>query len=150
VPNLILGRVDSAGQVVFDRGDELIVEDEQGLPGEVVVADHTGTFGDYRRDLLDLAPAYAAVINRRLDFVPDRGAFARAYLGAMEERLAHIRSEYRKRKRGFDTLFKHLRRDEAGSFAYRWERVLQRLESSDPARLARRVAESLSVAAQPT
>lgn len=143
-PNLIVGRVDSNGGVVFDRGDELIVEDEEGVLVEVVIADHTGTFADYRRDLLDLAPAYAAVVNRRADFVPDRGAFARAFLDGLGERLAHIRGEHVKRKRGFDTLFKHLRRDEGGSFAYRWERVLHRLEASDPARITRRVAEHLA------
>ena len=39
--------------------------------------------------------------------------------------------EYRKRRRAFDNLFKHCRYDRAGSFAYRWECVLHRLDQTD-------------------
>ena len=46
--------------------------------------------------------------------------------------VSRIQPEYRKRKRAFDTLFKHRPRDEAGSFAYRWECVLDRLRRTEP------------------
>ncbi len=121
-PNLILGRADLHGGVVFDDGDELIVEDAEGMPTEIVVADPTGTFTDYHRDLAHSIPAYAAAIRRRSSHVSDASVFAAAFIDAFVMRFGQIQSEYRKRRRAFDTLFKHKRRDERGSFAYRWER----------------------------
>lgn len=144
-PNLILGRCTLGGQVVFDDGDELVVEDASGLPADITVADHTGTFVDYKRDLRDAAPAYAAPVNKRLALVPNPQAFADAFLQSFAERFAHIQRDYRKRRRGFDTLFKHKRRDEGGSFAYRWERVLRRLDTSDPFQLRDRIRENILV-----
>ncbi|HEY2588661.1 MAG TPA: hypothetical protein VGI81_23165 [Tepidisphaeraceae bacterium] len=134
-PNLILGRCTLGGQVVFDDGDELVLDDAQGLPDGITVADHTGTFVDYKRDLRESAPAYAATVNRRVALAPNPPAFAAAYLDAFAERFAQVQRDYRKRCRAFDTLFKHKRRDEGGSFAYRWERVLKRLDASDALQL---------------
>ncbi len=144
-PNLIVGRSDIKGQVIFDDGDELVIEDANGLPAAIIVADHTGTFGDFRRTLLDLCPAYADCLNRRIDILPDRQAFADAFLMGFIERFGHIRHEYARRKRAFDTLFKHQRRDEGGSFAYRWECVLARLQVNDPVKLADRIRENMRV-----
>jgi hypothetical protein len=135
-PNLILGRTDGKGTVIFDDGDEVVVESRLGLPVEIVIADHTGTFGDFRSDLICFAPAYANVINKRRYCLRDVQIFTDAYLSAFADRFRYIQGEYRKRKRSFDTLFKHLERDEAGSFAYRWERVLARLEAADAGQLA--------------
>ena len=56
--------------------------------------------------------------------------FAEAYLESFEERFAHIQGEYRKRRRAFDTLFKHCRYDPGGSFGFRWECVLRRLDQT--------------------
>lgn len=145
-PNLILGRCTLAGQVVFDDGDELVVEDAGGLPIDITVADHTGTFVDYQRELRELAPAYAQTVNKRVPLISNPQAFAAEYLEGFVERFRHIQRDYRKRRRGFDTLFKHKRRDEGGSFSYRWERVLKRLDSSDPIQLKDRIRESLTVA----
>lgn len=142
-PNLILGRCTLGGQVVFDDGDELVVENDQGVPIDITVADHTGTFVDYQRELRELAPAYAETVNKRLSLVPNPHTFAQAYLDAFFERFSHIQRDYRKRRRGFDTLFKHKRRDEGGSFSYRWERVLKRLDASDPLQLKERIRENL-------
>ena len=75
---------------------------------------------------------------------PER--FAGQYLEAFVERFLEIQEEYRLRKRGFDTLFKHRRRDEAGSFAYRWERVLARLNRTDPHHLAALIRKHLALA----
>ena len=38
---------------------------------------------------------------------------------------------YRKRRSAFDHLFKHCKYDPAGSFAYRWECVLKRLDQTN-------------------
>ena len=142
-PNLILGRGDLHGHVVFDDGDELIVEDAGNLPIDIIVADPTGTFTEYQRSLGDSIPAYAAAIARRMHHVADPAAFADEFLEAFVRRFTQIQGEYRKRRRAFDTLFKHKRRDERGSFAYRWERVLARLDAADPTSLADLIRRSL-------
>src|SRR5665213_2655878 len=135
-PNLIVGRCDLHGNAIFDDGDELVIVDACGMPIDIVVADPTGTFTDYLHDLRDLAPGYAGAINRRLPFLNDPRAFARTFLAAFVDRFNQVRQEYIKRQRAFDTLFKHLPRDEAGSFRYRWESVLRRLQTADAAELA--------------
>jgi hypothetical protein len=129
--NLILGRCDLAGNVVFDDGDELVIEDGEGIPTEIIVADHTGTFVDYQRDLLQSAAAYGKCVARRAAQSSNPVSFVNAFLDAFEERFAQMQKDYRRRRRAFDTLFKHKRRDEGGSFAYRWERVLKRLDETD-------------------
>jgi len=134
--NVVVGRCDSEGHVLFDDGDEVVLENEQGMPAEIIVADQTGTFADYRRELQEVAAQYAEPINRRADHVSDPRRFAGLYLDAFVERFSSIQQEYRRRKRAFDTLFKHRTRDEAGSFAYRWEKVLERLSRADPRELA--------------
>jgi len=144
-PNLIVGRTDIAGKVIFDDGDELVIESSAGLPIDVVVADHTGTFGNYHSPLVELAPAYADCLNERLPHLTDPHSFALAFLAGFSQRLGHIRQEYDRRKRAFDTLFKHLRRDEGGSFAYRWECVLKRLQATDPGPVAERVRAAMKL-----
>ena len=67
----------------------------------------------------------------RIALVPDPSEFAELYLDALHSQLLHIQGDYRKRKRAFDTLFKHCKYDPKGSFAYRWERVLRRLDQTD-------------------
>jgi len=134
-PNMIIGRMDLEGHVVFDDGDEVIIEDSKGMPVDLVVSDHTGTFTDYQNDLHAFAQEYAAPVNSRAEYLPDRREFSHVYLLAFVEKFSRIQQEYRRRKRAFDTLFKGRRRDEGGSFAYRWERVLDRLNRTDPLHL---------------
>jgi hypothetical protein len=131
-PNIIVGRLNLKNAILFDDGDEIMIDDEHGLPREIVVSDHTGTFTDYRSDLLTYAQAYAEPIRRRLPFFPNPEDVVESYLAAFLERFIHIKQDYTLRKRSFDTLFKHRPRDEHGSFAYRWEQVLDRLNRTDP------------------
>jgi hypothetical protein len=79
-PNLIVGRCDIDGRLIFDDGDEVVMEDAHGMPTDIFVADHTGTFGNYRGSLRDLAPHYGIAVNRRLQFVADHPSFIQAYL----------------------------------------------------------------------
>jgi len=130
-PNMIVGRCDLDGLVLFDDGDEVVIEGPDGIPAEIVVADQTGTFVDYLRELDESAAEYARPILCRRQSVTDPGSFAAAYLDAFQDRFRAIQQEYEKRRRAFDTLFRHQRRDECGSFAYRWERVLARLQRTD-------------------
>ncbi|MCD4727361.1 MAG: hypothetical protein K8R46_06860, partial [Pirellulales bacterium] len=104
--NMIVGRYDdSRGYVVFDDGDEIVIEDENGLPVKIVVADQTGTFVAYSVELEHFAREYAQPVNRRLSLVPDGDEFAALYVDAFVARFSKIQLEYHKRKRAFDTLF---------------------------------------------
>lgn len=144
-PNLIVGRCQLSGPVIFDDGDEVIVEDQLGMPMDIVVADHTGTFTDFRRSLSESAPEYATSVNKRLSMLSQPGAFAQAYLDAFVERFEKIQQEYRLRKRAFDNLFKHQPPVEGGNLSYRWLRVLERLNQADPLALRELIRKQIGI-----
>ena len=77
-------QVDQARQVLLDgkkaTEDEILVEDADGMPLEVVVADNAGTFVDYLRPLEVRLADYARPVNDRAGKVSDLSAFADAYL----------------------------------------------------------------------
>jgi hypothetical protein len=98
---------------------------------EILLGDHSGAFGEYQQPLDTFAAYYARPVNTRDRVLPDPAEFARVYLAALREHLLRIQGDYRKRRRAFDTLFKHCRYDTGGSFAYRWECVLRRLDQTD-------------------
>lgn len=132
-PSMIVGRALDFGQrLIFDDGDELVTEGEDGLPAEIIVSDHSGGFGEYQQPLETFAAYYARPVNVRDHLVPDPERFGVAYLDAFLEQFLHIQGDYRKRRRAFDTLFKHCKYDPAGSFAYRWECTLRRLDQTNP------------------
>jgi hypothetical protein len=145
-PNLIVGRCDIKGKMLFDDGDEVVVEDDAGMPVEIIVADQTGTFNNYHGELEGLAPAYADPINRRAEYLPDPQEFARVYLDAFAERFAAIQQVYRSRNKAFHALFANRRYDKGGSFAYRWDRVLKRLDRGDPQELKELIRKSVVIA----
>jgi hypothetical protein len=129
--NIVVGRVGLDGRVLFDDGDEVLVEDAGHEPVDIVVTDPNGTFADYERPLAAFAPEYAEPVLRRLPLLSCSEAFAQAYIKACIDHFRAIQAEYRKRRRAFDRLFKH-RRYEHGSFAWRWTQVLRRLDETDP------------------
>jgi hypothetical protein len=133
--NIVVGRADLELRVMFDDGDEVVIENAHGMPDALVVSDNTGSFADYLRPLEAVAASYAKPVNKRQELLPDAAEFAEAYLEAFQRRLARIQQEYAARRRAFDTLFKHLPVDVNGSFAYRWQRVLARLADAKPAEL---------------
>jgi hypothetical protein len=142
-PNLIVGRSDLAGNPLFDDGDEVLIEDAEQMPVDIVVADHTGTFNDYLSDLTLFASEYAGPINRRIALVADPRRFTEAYLEAFVGRFTRIQEEYRKRRKAFDTLFKYSPTRAGGGFALRWEKVLERLDRTDPHAVAARIREQV-------
>jgi hypothetical protein len=144
-PNLIVGRCQLSGKVIFDDGDEVVIENQFGTPVDIVVADHTGTFTDFRRSLAESAPEYANSVNKRLPMLSQPGAFAQAYLDAFAERFARIQQEYRLRKRAFDNLFKHQPPVEGGNLSYRWLRVLERLNQADPLALKELIRKQIAI-----
>jgi hypothetical protein len=129
--------------VIFDDGDEVLVEDAEGIPTGIVVTDHTATFGDYWRSLEEAAPGYAKPLNRRLAAVPDQGAFVQAYLEGFLKRFTEIQRDYARRQRAFDALFRHRIADPAGNLAYRWKLVLARLQKADAERLVEAIRGSI-------
>jgi hypothetical protein len=129
--SIIVGRSFDSARAAFDDGDEVICEDEDGLPAKILLGDHSGAFTEYTVPLETFAANYAQPVNRREKLVPDPQEFARAYLAAFREQFCHIQGDYRKRRPAFDHLFKHCKYDPAGSFAYRWECVLRRLDQTD-------------------
>jgi hypothetical protein len=143
-PNLIVGRCDSAGKIVFDDGDEVLILDASELPVDLIVADHTGAFFDCQSELAGLAPQYAEPVNRRAVYLPDPRKFTDIYLEELLERFCHIQAEYRRRRKAFDTLFKHRSHKEPDIFPLHWEDVLARLERTDPQHLAQVIRAHIS------
>jgi hypothetical protein len=129
--SLIVGRTFDGKRPAFDDGDEVVREGEDGLPVDILLGDHSGAFTEYAQPMEAFAAHYARPINLRDNLVPNPVEFAEVYLEAFREQFVHIQGDYRKRRRGFDNLFKHRRYDPGGSFAYRWERVLERLDRTD-------------------
>jgi hypothetical protein len=69
--NMIIGRTKSETPntlfVLFDDGDEIIVEDDNGLPSDIVIGDPTGSFGNYLSPLSEFVESYAQPIIKRLE-----------------------------------------------------------------------------------
>jgi hypothetical protein len=110
-----------------------------------MVCDHTGAFGDYKSLLDTFAYYYAAPVNKREKMLPNAVEFAETYLAALREQFVHIREDYRKRRRAFDTLFKHCKYDLAGSFAVRWEYVLRRMDAANVEALVQKIRGQIRV-----
>jgi hypothetical protein len=134
-PNLIVGRCDIMGIPLFDDGDEVMLLDSRGMPADIIVTDHTGTFNDYASPLAEFTPKYALPVTRRAGFLVEQGKVAEAYMDAFDKRFHRFQDDYRRRRKAFDSLFAHLPGQEPGSFAYRWRRALSRLDETDPKEL---------------
>lgn len=141
--NMIVGRCDTSIRPLFDDGDEILVEDADRMPKDIVVADHTGAFADFETPLTAWADEYAQPLIKRADNVPDFETFATAYLDAYVATFRRTQEDYRRRQRGFDTLFIYRPRQETGSFPYRWKKILQRLKTTDPSDLEQAVRSAL-------
>ena len=135
--DMIVGRAATeTGESLFDQVHEVLIPGADGIPENVVVTDHAGSFVKYQEPFEELAPAYANVVLRRAKFVGDFAVFAKAYADAFERQLAETQAAYRARRRAFDELFVHRPYDTAGSGAFRWCCVLKRLDACDPAAVA--------------
>jgi hypothetical protein len=144
--SLIVGRSLEQGNLpVFDDGDEVIRENGDGLPMEILVGDHSGAFGEFRGAIDMFATHYAKPVNVRARYLTDPRAFAETYLAAFRAEFINIQEDYRKRRRAFDTMFKHCTYDENGSFAFRWECVLRRLDKADVDAVIRKIREQIMV-----
>ncbi len=149
--NMIVGRALKLGESpVFDDGDEIVRLGSDNLPADIVLGDHSGAFGEYQKTLAYFAAYYARPINLRDQRISNPRDFAKIYLAAFHERFLQIQGDYRKRRRAFNTLFKHCKYDTNGSFAYRWEKVLERLDQTDAAALTTAIRQHVHVLNLPT
>ena len=142
-PNMVVGRMTPDKQdVIFDQGDEMLRLNELGLPVGILVADHAGTFTDYKTPLVGFAKAYARPVLSRIPLIPieDRSAFAEAYLANIEVTLVEMQEKYKRYKQGFDTLFQHSKQGEE-SFPCRWAKVLERLKTTDAKMVVAKIRE---------
>ena len=142
--DLVVGRRDSeTGELLFDRNFEVVVAGDDGLPAEVKVTDHAGSFVDYTSPLEELVGSYAAFAREREGLVEDYQLFAKAYVDGFRRGLVSVQSAYRARRTAFDCLFIDRPYDTNGSGAYRWACALRRLDACDPERLAQDLAKSV-------
>jgi hypothetical protein len=149
-PSMIVGRSLMAGKkTVFDDGDEVVVEDAKGLPEEIILGDHSGSFGDYEQPLETFASHYARPVNERRKFLANPAEFADVYLNSLRNHFSYIQNDYRRRRRAFDNLFKHCRYDQGGSFAYRWERILRRLDNTDVEKVIAAIRSNITILSGP-
>jgi hypothetical protein len=148
-PNLIVGRCGTGGRVVFDDGDEVVLETEEGLPREIVLADQMGTFNNHTTKLVDFAKDYAEPVNRRIEFLPQPAAFAAAYLDGFLEHFQQIQEQYRKGRNAFDALFRRRHRFTHGAnIALRWAEVLRRLDKTKPQQVTAAIRDHLDAACE--
>ena len=130
--DMVVGRRSSVtGEMLFDTNYEVVQVGEDGLPEEVKITDHAGSFVDYATPLEECAPKYADFALSRRDMVVNWAAFSHAYVEGFAASLAETRDAYRARRKAFDGLFGDRPYDTNGSGAYRWAQVLKRLDECD-------------------
>jgi hypothetical protein len=135
--DLVVGRaVTETGQSLFDTNYEVLRCGPDGLPCDLVVTDHAGSFVKYREPFNELVAPYANVVLRREKFVADFATFAKTYVQSFEQALVEVQTAYRANRRAFDDLFLHRTFDDAGSGAFRWCSILRRLDECNPADVA--------------
>ncbi len=135
--DLVVGRRNSiTKELLFDQNYEVVTTGEDGMPAEIRITDHAGSFVDYERPLADFASEYAAFATRRAKYVTEYPTFVAAYVEGFRRHLAETQAAYRARRRAFDNLFSDRPYDTNGSGAYRWACALRRLDACDPDALA--------------
>lgn len=135
--DMVVGRRSTvSGACVFDQYYEVLRLGEDGLPSELLITDHAGSFVEYERNFEDYVGDYADVVCRRREFVTDYSGFVSAYVDGFQRRLTQVQVAYRARRQAFERLFADRPYDEKGSGAYRWSCVLKRLDACNPAAVA--------------
>jgi hypothetical protein len=143
--NMIAGRAELTGEAVFDVGDEIVVDNAEHMPVQIIEADHVGTFVDWKGTLESRAAEYAAPVNRRLGSVADPAEFSHAYITGFSERFVRVQEEYTRHRRAFDSLFKHRHLDPEGSLSFRWSCVLARLRNANAPELVRMIQDKIGL-----
>ena len=135
--DMVVGRRSSVTkELLFDKNYEVVELGPDGLPVQMKITDHAGSFVNYEHDFEDYVAQYAAFALRRRDYVPDFAAFVAAYVEGFRRKLAETKAAYLARKSAFDELFSDRPYDTNGSGAYRWACALRRLANCEPDRVA--------------
>jgi len=135
--DLVVGRRSSTtGELMFDKDYEVIQLGADGLPASIKITDHAGSFVDYESDFAQSVGGYANVVLRRKHFVTDYPGFAEAFVAGFVRSLTETQASYRQHKSAFDELFSERPYDTNGSGAFRWSRVLARLDACEPKKVA--------------
>lgn len=142
--DMVVGRRSSVTkELLFDRNYEVVKIDATGMPEEIVITDHAGSFVNYEHDFEDYVSQYSLFVARRKGMVADLPQFAAAYVEGFRRKLSETQEAYRARKAAFDELFSDRPYDTNGSGAYRWAKILQRLDTCDPDKIAGILKESI-------
>lgn len=142
--DMVVGRRSSVTkELLFDRNYEVVKIGEDGLPSEVKITDHAGSFVNYEHRLEDFVAQYAVFALRRKDYVVEYNLFALAYVEGFRRKLSETQQAYRVRKNAFDELFGDRPYDTNGSGAYRWSMILRRLDDCDVEHVAALLKEAI-------
>jgi len=142
--DMIVGRRSSVtNESLFDKNYEVVRIGADGLPEEIMITDHAGSFVDYERNFEEMVGDYASFALNRKELVADFAGFAREYVEGFKRRLAEVQQAYRERRTAFDELFSDRPYDTNGSGAYRWAKTLQRLDGCNPERIAALLKEAV-------
>lgn len=142
--DMVVGRRSSVTkELLFDKNYEVVKLDADGIPCEIAITDHAGSFVNYAHDFEDYVSQYANVVKRRREYVAEYANFAAAYVEGFRRKLAETQAAYRARKTAFDELFSDRPYDTNGSGAYRWAKALARLDACDPDRIAALLREAI-------
>ena len=142
--DLVVGRRNSiTKELLFDQNYEVVTTGADGMPEEIRITDHAGSFVDYERPFADFVAEYAAFATRRKAYVTEYPTFVAAYVEGFRRHLAETQAAYRARRRAFDNLFSDRPYDTNGSGAYRWACALRRLDACDPDALAARLTTAI-------
>ena len=142
--DMIVGRRSSVTkELLFDKDYEVVKLGADGIPAEIAITDHAGSFVNYEHDFEDFVSQYARVVTRRREYVSEYANFAAAYIEGFRRKLVSTKAAYLARKKAFDELFIDRPYDTNGSGAYRWAKALQRLANCDPERVAAILKEAI-------
>ena len=143
--DMVVGRRSSVTkELLFDKNYEVVKIGEDGMPSEIVITDHAGSFVNYEHDFEDFVSQYSGFVRRRKGLVDDLAGFGAAFVEGFRRKLIETQQAYRARKLAFDELFSDRPYDTNGSGAYRWAKILQRLNACDPERVAAILKEAVS------
>ena len=130
-------------ELLFDKNYEIVKLNAEGIPCEIAVTDHAGSFVNYEHDFEDYVSQYAVAVICRKPYVSEYVNFAAAYVEGFRRKLEAVRSAYLSRKNAFDELFIDRPYDTNGSGAYRWAKALRRLANCEPERVAAILKEAI-------
>ena len=131
VLNLVVGRCVEENHIIFDDGDEIVLLDEQSMPQEIMIADPTGAFTDFRTPLTEMVCQYGDSIRKKFAPLPFARKLYDEFMMSFRTTYEQVLKECWGRQKSLLGLFQHRRPDSAGNFAYRWIQCLNRLLTTD-------------------